>query len=258
MMSKGRDDAMETPASLRALEILAIVTGSSGMASLAQIAAATGLSKPTVHRICAFLTSAGFLSRDFEPGMFTIGPVFRKLAFDALTSRYEQGLRHAVLAGMADEVGETCNLTTLDGTEIVYLDRVEARWPLRLTLDIGNHIPIHCCASGKLFLALMKPHARASLLDRLAFEKITLKTIVDRRRFETELETIRKSGYALDDEEFIDGMVAIALPVRDDTDEICATISVHAPTVRMSIESLRRKVPRLKQWAKKVEKAIGR
>ena len=105
-----------------------------------------------------------------------IGPSWAKIPLDALvavtslrralTSRYEQGLRHALLTAMADEIGETCNLTTLDGVEIVYLDRAEARWPLRLTLDIGNRIPIHCCASGKLFLALMHAEARASLLAR--------------------------------------------------------------------------------------------
>jgi len=252
-----RPDASDLPASLRALEVLTIVAGSFGKASLPQIAVAAGLAKPTVHRVCAFLTAAGFLRRDVEPGTYTIGPAFRRLAFDALTSRYEQGLRHAMLTAMADEVGETCNLTTLDGVEIVYLDRVEARWPLRLTLDIGNRIPIHCCASGKLFLALMDGAARASLLDRLDFEKITPKTIVDRDALDTELKKIKARGYALDGEEFITGMVAIALPVRASSGAICATVSVHAPTVRIGLAKLEQSAPRLQQWAAKFEKALG-
>ena len=252
-----RRDATNLPASLRALEVLNIVAGSFGKASLSQIAVAAGLTKPTVHRICTFLMAAGFLRHDIEPGMYTIGPAFRKLAFDALTSRYEQGLRHALLTAMADEIGETCNLTTLDGVEIVYLDRAEARWPLRLTLDIGNRIPIHCCASGKLFLALMHAEARASLLARLEFEKITRQTIVNRRTLEAELGKIAARGYALDDEEFVTGMVAIALPVRAASGTICATISVHAPAVRIGLGELERKAPRLKQWASKFEKVLG-
>lgn len=249
------DGSIELPASLRALEVLAIVAGSFGKASLPQIAVASGLSKPTVHRLCAFLTQAGFLRRDLEPGLFTIGPAFRRLALDALTSRHEQGLQHAVLAGMADEVGETCNLTTLDGIEIVYLDRVDARWPLRLTLDIGYRIPLHCCASGKLFLALMNPQAGSALLDRLDLERITPKTIASRPRFEKELAKIRKCGYALDNEEFVPGMVAIALPVRDSAGEIRATIAVHAPTVRIRLHELEAWVPRLEHWARKLERA---
>ena len=79
------------------------------------------------------------------------------------------------------EVGETCNFTTLDGAEVLYLDRVEAKWPLRLSLDVGSHVPLHCTASGKLFLATMPAAQRDALIDRLALPRMTPNTITTRR-----------------------------------------------------------------------------
>ena len=90
-----------------------------------------------------------------------------QLAFDTLNHGIVRGLRHDVLPRWSTEVGETCNFTTLDGAQVLYLDRVEAQWPLRLTLDVGSHVPLHCTASGKLFLATMPEAQRDALIARL-------------------------------------------------------------------------------------------
>ena len=109
------------------------------------------LPKGTAHRICTQLLASGFLARGVEDRSFAVGPALRRLAFDTLNHGVVRGLRHEVLFDLMRQVGETCNFTILDGVQVLYLVRVEAQWRLRLTLDVGSHVPLHCTASGSYF-----------------------------------------------------------------------------------------------------------
>ena len=130
----------------RSLRLLALLAHEGRALSLADLAAQLGLPKGTAHRICTQLLATGFLARDLDERSFVVGPALRQLAFDTLNHGSVRGLRHEVLAALVQAVGETCNLTTLDGARVLYLDRVEAQWPLRLTLDLhcNCHIRIDC------------------------------------------------------------------------------------------------------------------
>jgi hypothetical protein len=135
---------------------------------------------------------------------------------------------------------------------VLYLDRVEAQWPLRLTLDVGSHVPLHCTASGKLFLALMPKTARDALIDRLPLERMTANTITKADALRAECDEIAKRGYSRDREEFIAGLVAVAVPVRDAAGEVRAALAVHAPTARMSMEDAVKRIDALKAAAGKM------
>ena len=137
----------------RSLRLLALLASEGRALTLADLAAQLGLPKGTAHRICTQLLATGFLARDVDERSFSVGPALRKLAFDTLNHGTVRGLRHEVLSELVRQVGETCNLTTLDGAQVLYLDRVEAKWPLRLTLDVGSHVP----------LAVHAPTARMSM-----------------------------------------------------------------------------------------------
>lgn len=139
----------------RSLRLLALLAHEGRALPLAELALRLGLPKATAHRLCTQLQETGFLARDTQERSYTVGPALRRLAFDTMNHGVLRGQRHEVLAALVREVGETCNFTTLDGTQVLYIDRVEAQWPLRLTLDVGSHVPLHCTASGKLMLADM-------------------------------------------------------------------------------------------------------
>ena len=170
----------------------------------------------------------------------------------ALKNSANRAERHAVLRGLVEEIGETCNFTILDGDEIVYLDRVEAHWPLRLMLAPGSHVPLHCTASGKLFLALMPAPRRRRLLAAAPLKRLTRNTITDKDRLLHELERIRAEKIGTDNEEFLAGLTAVAVPVPDARQRILATVAVHAPTSRMSIAKARTHVPALRRAAAKL------
>src|SRR3954469_13218433 len=157
----------------RSLRLLSLLADEGRPLSLAGLGTRLGLPKGTAHRICLQLVDGGYLARDVDERHFSVGPALRRLAFSTLNHGVVRGLRHQVLAQLVAAIGETCNSPTQDGTEVLYLDRVEAKWPLRLTLDVGSHVPLHCTASGKLFLAQMPKKARDALIDNLPLERMT-------------------------------------------------------------------------------------
>ena len=208
-----------------------------GEKTLAELAQRVSLPKPTVHRLCANLLAAGYLARDVDEKLLVVGASTRRLALDALNHSTLRGLRHGVLATLVQDIGETCNFTTLDGTQVLYLDRVEAQWPLRLTIDVGAHVPLHCTASGKLFLAHLPGRQRNSVIRRLPLPRLTPFTLTEPAAICNECDAIIANGFATDREEFVVGLVAIAVPVRDAQGVVRAAVSVHAPTARLSIDS---------------------
>ncbi len=157
--------------------------------------------------------------------------------------------RHSILQALSDDIGETCNCTILDGHETVYFDRVEANWPFRIQLPIGSRLPLHCTASGKLYLAHMKPAQRKKLLNSAPLKAHTGRSIIDPELVQRELDKILEDGVGVDNEELMDGMVAIAVPVISDKNDICFTVAVHAPTVRKSLNELRQYLPALRKAA---------
>ena len=236
----------------RSLRLLALVANQGRALSLADLAAQLSLPKGTAHRICTQLLATGFLARDIDERMFSVGPALRQLAFDTLNHGVVRGLRHEVLSELVQQVGETCNFTTLDGAQVLYLDRVEAQWPLRLTLDVGSHVPLHCTASGKLFLAQMEKKERDAVIAQLTLARMTANTITDADKLRAECEAIAKRGYSCDREEFIAGLVAVAVPVFDAEGKPRAAMAVHAPTARMTMEDAVKKVGVLREAAKRM------
>ena len=110
-----------------------------------------------------------------------------------------------------------------------YKDRVETNWPFRIQLPIGSHVPFHCTASGKTFLSSRRRAERKQLVETMTLTASTANTLSQPDDLLRELNMIARRGYALDNEEFIDGMVAIAVPVRDSQGRYLASIGVHGP-----------------------------
>ena len=217
--------------------------------SSAFLAEELDLPKATVHRIAQHLEEEGILQR--EPGgkRFTGGRRLRELAFSTLSNSVITGHRSAILKALSEEIGETCNLTVLDGAEIVYLDRVEANWPYRIHLPVGSHLPLYCTATGKLFLANMQAAQRKRIVDSLDLVRHTDRTITDRQELEAELTKAHEEGVGYDAGEYLDGVVSLAVPVLDERNRMCFSIAVHAPSERKSLSELRQYLPALRRAA---------
>ena len=222
--------------SIRALEILEAKAETTDALFVSEIAAATGMPKATAHRLSALLENKRFLAPDiFGKGLF-IGHRLRNLALGILAVGGNNAYQHRILSELSNKIGETCNFNVPAGSEILYVDRVEAKWPLRTQLPVGSRVPLHCMASGKLYLANLTARKRQRLLATLELKAYTSNTITDPNALEAELYKIQREKFAKDECEFIDGMVAVAVPVTDAQGRVAAILACHAPDVRMTIE----------------------
>lgn len=235
----------------RTLAILEAMAVASRPRAASDVAATLGVPKPTVHRICLMLEREGFLRREPDAKRFTVGPRLTHLAQGGLRAAARLGPRHAILEGLSREIRETCNLGILDDRSVVYIDRVEADWPLRLHFDAGSRVDPHCTAIGKLFLAYMPEGERDRLLSALPLARFTDKTITGRAELDRELAKIRRAGYSTDDEEFLMGVVCLAAPITNPSGEMIAAVAMQAPRARMSLREAQRHLPRLKRAAQR-------
>ncbi len=240
-----------TPA-MRLFSLLEVIASRDQPYSLQALAQETGWPKPTVHRMLQQLESAGLLQREDDGRHYGTGVRLRRLAEQVLFNDTVHGARRAVLRALVDEIGESCNITALSGSEVVYLDRVETAAPLRFYLHPGSRVPIHCSASGKLFLARMPIAQRRRLLSQLALERYTPGTITDRAALETELARIAHDGHALDREEFLPGLLCIAVPITAGDRRSAMAIAVQAPVMRLGAERALKLLPALKRAARAI------
>jgi DNA-binding IclR family transcriptional regulator len=157
--------------------------------------------------------------------------------------------RRAILANITSELGETCNVTMLDGNEILYIDRIETQWPLKVDLQPGTRVPLHCSASGKLILSQMPSAKRRAILDNLVLTRYTQNTITNLDLLESELDRIRASKIGIDNEEYLHGLICVAVPIADANGQTAAALAVQAPTARLSLARAMEHVPALRRAA---------
>ncbi|HYC18170.1 MAG TPA: IclR family transcriptional regulator [Pseudolabrys sp.] len=234
----------------RSFAILEHVAGSRAPVDVLDIIASLKLPKATAYRMVDWFVTQGYLSR--EPGRrrLIVGPKLTNLAFGALSSSMRNDTPHVVLQRLVHTLNETCNIGTLLNGEVIYLDRVEAEhWPLRLHYTIGSRVPLHCSAIGKLFLALAPSPRRRRLLQSLELRRFTDSTITDHARLDIELRQIRKEQVSFDREEYLVGVVCMAVPVIGKNGEILAALAVQAPEARMNVQNARRHLPILQRAA---------
>lgn len=224
------------PTNLRLLQVLEVVTRLGVPVTPSEVNQQLGLPKPTIHRLFATLEEERLLQRDLDGRSYAPGPRLRTLALNTLSSVRVRNARLAVLQALSEEVGETCNITIPDRSEMLYLDRVETQWPLRIQLPTGTRVPLYCTASGKLYLSTLGGQQVDRYLRSLMLERRAAGTLTDPLAIKQEVAQIRRQGYSLDREEFIDGMIAVAVGVFDRQKRLAATLAFHAPVQRLNLE----------------------
>lgn len=223
------------PTNLRTLLILETLGKSDRAMSATEINAQMGLPKQSIHRLCASLEAEGFLTQLAGSRKYVPSRRLRELGTGLLFNSQTHIARRQILLDVAKEVGETVNFVVPEADGMSYVDRVETDWALQFQLPIGSHVPFHCTASGKCFVASLAPMAQRRFVAALDLTALTPATKTSAEALIADLGAIRKRGYSLDEEEFLQGMVAIAVPVTDARGRFIAALAFHGPTQRLSI-----------------------
>ena len=245
--------AFPTVKAVAILEAMATVRRPLGVTEVGML---LGLPKPTAHRIVRMLESEGLLQREPGSRRFVPGARLVRLGLGVVAASMLSAPRHAILEALSQKIGETCNFGVMADNHVVYLDRVESAWPFGLRFEPGSHVPLHCTSIGKLFLSLMPAKKCALLLRSIPLYRYTENTITDAARLEAELENIRSAEVSTDNQEFLAGVVCVAVPVRDNNKQPVAALAVSAPLARMTLQQGLQHVPLLQAAAEQLTLTI--
>jgi len=201
--------------------------------TLAEISIFAKINKSTCHRLLAQMEAEGFLQR--ENGRYQVGQALFQIGVLAPLPLALLRAAHPIMAALAREVGETINLAILDRMEILVLNVVESPHEFRMAAKVGSRRPFHVTALGKAIAAFLSEDSLESILESLPIPlaRPTANSIPDLLRLRKELEEVRTRGYAIDNEEAVAGVRAVAAPVFNGAGEVTAAISVSGPTSRI-------------------------
>lgn len=191
--------------------------------------------KQTVHRLCKSMVEEGFLIYDAAGKRLQPSAKLRTIAGGLVASDWRSTAIHQLLERVSAEVQETVNFVVPEQPGMIYRDRVQYNWAIQVNLPVGTHVPFHCTASGKTYLASMTPKARERLLDSLDLQQLTANTH-DKASLLAEVKEVKKRGYAIDNEEFMQGMVAMAVPIFDPRGHYHGAMAFHGPTIRLNVD----------------------
>ena len=231
-------DEGRIPTNLRTLLILEAVGQAGDAMTSAEVGRLVGLPKQTIHRLCNVLVDEGFLARDESGRRLRPGRRTRAMASNLLHSAAPVIARRKILERVADSIGETVNFAAPGDSGMVYIDRVETDWAFRIQLPIGTHVPFHCTASGKTYLASLPPRERKKIVSAMTLDRHTDHTHTSSQALLDDVAQIARQGYAMDREELMEGMVALSVPVRNASGRYVASLAFHGPVIRISIDSI--------------------
>lgn len=219
---------------VRALGLLTRIADSpTGRANLTDLAQQVGLPPSTAHRLLTTLEQEHFVRFDQNSRAWSIGVGAFCAGYAYTKTRNLLGQARTHMKLLMEKSGETVNLAEDDEGEAVYLAQVECRQMMRVFARPGSRVPLHCSAVGKAILSAMPQKSVSRILHRHGMPKLTLKTLTEPRALAEDLETARRVGYAVDDEEHAVGLRCIAAPIFNETGDCIAAVSVSGPTVRI-------------------------
>jgi IclR family acetate operon transcriptional repressor len=228
----------------RAFEVLETLAASGPM-SLSQLSVESGLPLTTIHRLTGTLVALGYL-RQHSPKQYALGP--RLIHLGERASRLFATWATPHLAKLVDTLGETANLAMLDRDEIVYVAQAPSRHSMRMFTEVGRRVPVHCTAVGKALIAQLPAGEVEAIVRRRGMPAQTENTITTPEELATELDVVRRQGFAIDDGEQEIGVHCVAVAVTEGTPRLAVSIS--GPVPRMNEHLVRRAIPVLNRTSR--------
>jgi DNA-binding IclR family transcriptional regulator len=226
------------PAVDRAVRIMLMLSDGSGGKTLAEITSATGWHKSSVHKILMTLGRHGFLERDEATKRYILGIELVRCGQSVLNNLQINHSGRLTLKELADFSGETATLAVLQGTKIVIVDVVQSPGELRVSPPIGTIDAATAKSNGKAVLAWFPEKQVNEILQMEGLLEKTRNSITNVALYRRELKFVREHGYAVDIEEFQEGISAVSAPVFDSEGQVAGTVSIVGPAFRMTKEKL--------------------
>ena len=217
----------------RALDVLLSFSRETPELTMTQIAERVGIHKSTIHRLLATLEKKRFVQRDPVTGIYRLGIRLLQMAYLTLEHNDLRRLAAPFLRRLCDQHQENIDLSVLDDADVVYLNMLESPQRVKLAAAVGQRLPAFATASGKAILAYMPDETVRRILER-GMPQYTLHTLRSPEAFFENMRQVRMQGFAVSEQEFEEGINAVAAPILDLCDRPIAAVAVAGPAYRLS------------------------
>ncbi len=233
----------------RGLIVIQAFTQQSPQMTISQLSIKTGLSRAAVRRCLYTLTKLGFAGAE-DGSRYSLRPRMLTLSHTYTASNTLSSAAQPILERMSSALRESFSVATLDGEDIVYIARTTVSRLMAVDLHIGSRLPAYCTSMGRVLLAYLPSDQLESYLSRVVLTPYTTRTVNSIEKLRLHLRNIRRSGYAICDQEYEVGLRSLAVPVYAPSGRAVATINLSGNAQRMSVLDMQtRYLPHLRNAA---------
>jgi len=250
------DESAKSSATSKAISVLEALASVGRPITATEIGLIVGQNRQTVHRVLTHLEELSLVQRDVNVERYRLGTRFGNLAVTGLSTLAHHSEAHRILLELVGDVRETSNIGALQGFEVIYLDRVECDWPLRMHLKVGSRVDAYCTAIGKLLLASLPDERLQDYFAQVSLTRLTPNTITTPKRLTAELARIREQGFSVNNQEDHVGLLAVAVPLYASNGNVAAGLALHGPDARLPLRRALNIVPRLNQAASELSRIL--
>src|SRR5574341_518265 len=245
------------PAVDRAAQILKALASSDSALGVSELSRQLRLNKSTVHDIVATLSRHNLLERDDATKTYRLGHALAELGYRVGERSELRMIAHRRLLALANAVDETVFLGTFHDGHVTIIDKVEAAHDVKITSPLGRRLYYSAGVFGKIFLAGMSEAQAHQLMRDRPLRTYTRKSITKTAAYRAVLRQVRARGYALDDEEYLEGVRAAAAPVVDARGSVVAALCVVGFTTRLPLDRLVRVAKQTRDAAEQISRQLG-
>ncbi|HKT47048.1 MAG TPA: IclR family transcriptional regulator C-terminal domain-containing protein [Candidatus Acidoferrales bacterium] len=220
--------------------------------SISQLSKKTGLSRASVRRCLYTLSKLGFAGSD-DGRNFFLKPRVLALGHSYLSSMPLATAAQPALEHVSHILHESCSIATLDALDIIYVARANVTRIMSIDLGVGSRLPAFCTSMGRVLLANLPPQELESTLQKIEFTRYTDRTVTSVEKLRLVLNTVRRDGYSIVDQELELGLRSMAVPIQNPTGRVVAALNVGTHAQRAGTqEMLSRFLPHLRAAAQEL------
>lgn len=241
----------------KSIRIMDTLARSASPLRVSTIVNETHYNRSSVHRVLSILISLNVVQHDEVTGEYDIGSVMLSWAYSLINKTDLRAIADPIMRELSAMSSENALLAIRDHLEVVYINRVESSESIRVVARVGSRAPLHCTALGKCLVAFLDDHLRERVLAGLSWTKYTDNTTTERAVFEQEIVTIRRNGYAIDNQEHQRVVHCLAAPIWNAENKVTAAISITAPVFRVHRKKLLGWADPIRMAAEEISAKLG-
>lgn len=241
----------------RLFQIIEFLARSNDWVSLRTMARELHIGAASAYRALSSLKQIGYVRQHPQDAKYQLTLKIAWISAQVLDNVQLRQTAHPFMQRLTLETNETTHLAVLDGTEFVYIDKVDSAQAVRMRSRVGQRGRLYCTAVGKSMLASASVAELESVLRCIEFQQVTEHTITDPVEFRKQLGKIRQLGYAVDDEENELGIRCIGSAIYDHAGRLAGALSISGWTISMTHERIPKLAPQLLQTCQRISQELG-